>query len=1437
MKYDQANPLSRPSTVQASGKPTAKLGDKSASAPARKVLRRPDATVVRNVSAKPLSGELRSELFALEPRMLFDGAGMIAAVDVANDVNHVKDWAGKTWTDASHDAVATYAANQQPSTLLVIDQSVNNWQSLAQGVGSDVQVLVLDRNSDGLAQIAAAVSNRSNLASIQIVSHGSDGLVTLGNRVIDRQALSSSQAALGTIGQSLSADGDLLLYGCDVARGTNGLAFINDLANATHADVAASNNLTGAAAAGGDWTLEVRVGSVEAINAIAQPALDAFSGILPTTIPAGTGYIRGHLWDDTLTNNRNLDIGGPLDENCFANIQVKLISAGADGIFGTTDDGEKIAMTGNGKNGTEFGVYEFKDIAAGNYMIMVPTTLDDGLSGIVTVCDDPGSLGKTGASVFGGANDGMSLVNVVEGVAVNNQDFGYIQTNQRPEITLNAVSPRTVITGTPFGFTGVDKISIAETHPVGNFAVGQTHTLYAVEVTTTSASGVFNAGAAPGFASGLPTVITGNGTNVITLRGDLTAINMSLMSLTYTNAQRSFAGDRVTVKVTDNTGDINGNCVANEAADTFVESKFTTLYFDATTNTAPTARDDRNAVAADRTTPVTGNAIGVSGRRPTGSTNDAGDSDPEGDVLTICGLKANDALGNPPTGALNDPLTVGAPVLGMYGTLKLEADGSYSYQVNTTNTAVRNLVVGTAIEDKFSYCVADGYGGETRAQIIITINGANVLPIAKPDTNFVLRGTTGPVTGNVIGGPGVSGGDVADMDMNPADVLAVCGVVRGDVASVPSTGVNADVTGMYGTIKIGADGRYSYVLDNTNAAVIALDGTQPLLTDTFTYCLTDGRGGFTRTTVTITISPEIAANPDKLTIAADQGPATGGNVITGARPEMADFIPTNGIANVYGVAAGMPTGPLVTDLTNPVTVMGLHGTLTIDKDGNYTYKLNTSDPAVIAAKPGVVIEDKFSYTVGDKKGARATTTLTICITGINDCPIPAADTNTVAATGGTATNGNVLGGPGKSAGDKADIDPDGDPLRVCGVAVGSVTDAATVTANVGASLMGTYGAITVNADGTYRYIVDASKAGVVALRPGQTLTDTFTYCVTDGTCAPKVTTVVITLTGTNEPPTATGRSEMVAEGGAIVCDLALVADPDNTPAELKITINTISNADSGTFFLREPIAGQPGQFREVPVIAGAMFTGEQLTQLCFRPNPAPNAPRNPDGSLLSPVLTYTVTDPSGSTAQAAVTIMIKPPVKVDPPVVVPPVVVPPVVVPPVVVPPVVVPPVVVPPVVAPPVAVTPVTPVVPVIVPPVIIPPVITGVNPVFPGAPPVTALVPVIPSLVPLLSLEPPLDPVSLFEPYASLAQADPRAPTAVKSAAVALPEKAVKGDADCVPAVKAKIKPKAVKRSVFAEAVAKPSAAFSEQLKDAKKRFKPPVKLIPKQALVKDC
>ena len=1540
MKHDESKSLGRPQNNMRDAKPVAKATDRVSIAPTRKVLRRPESSLSRTATPRvpfaQLTDNLRSELFALEPRMLFDGAGMVAAVDVGQD-SHIKDWGGKSasdvWVDAAHEAAAAYSASRAPSTLLVIDQSVNNWQTLAQGAGANVQVLVLDRGSDGLAQIAAAVSNRTDLASIQIISHGSDGLVTLGNRVIDRQALQTSQAALTTIGQSLAADGDLLLYGCDVARGSNGLAFINDLANATHADVAASNNLTGASAAGGDWVLEVKVGSVEAINAISASTLDAFSGLLPNM-----GVISGHLWDDTLVPNGLIDSprpSGQFEENCFANQTVKLLTAGSDGIFGNSDDVEVArTTTGDGTGGTTFGVYRFSGLAAGNYRIMVERTFPDGQSGTVNICTDSGALASAPAN-DPSRTDGMIDLTLGVDQVLTDQNFGYLQTNYEPVIS-SALPTYSVVQNTPKPITG---LAFSESGP----PVGQTNTLYTVTLAATH--GTLNLDTIQtGFRDhGDLAVIGGaNGSSTITLRGDATAINKGLATTTYLNtigAQGTAAV--LSVTVIDNTGDGRtpvlgpaevGNCIPNQTADTFTVTRNFTMYI----NDVPIAKADNNSTTSTNPANLTGNVIGVSGGQAAGSSGDVGDMDNGAAVstppLTICGVFNSTA----PSGALIAPTTVGRPVLGEFGTLTLSDNGNYTYVLNRSNPLIANLLLGDTKTDVFHYCVGDTQDGTARTTLTITITGEQVAPVAKADTNSTTATSTVAATGNVlIAG---SAGDRSDMDMNPSDTLTVCGVAPGTPAIGPTTGVGGlGVDGLYGKLTVNSDGSYSYVVDTTNPTVralsttgsttdvftycvtdgrgnfdkttltititgtntapmanpdvnstmvgaapamgnvlggtrpgvsvgdmadtdpqndplvvcgvapgtpaagpttgvgtavlsefgygsitIAADGTYTYtvntanqriaaltsasapITDVFTYCLSDGRGGFDKTTVSITIrgpaSPPVA-QPDKQTINADLATPATGNVITGGTPAMRDSDPTNGRLSVRGVARDMPAGPLTGGVDTPI--LGKYGTIKIAADGTYEYVLNRNNPDVIAAKAGAVLDDKFSYTITDNKGSTATTTVTICITGINDCPVAVADTNTAPARDGSATTGNVLGGPGKSAGDKTDTDPDGDTLRVCGVAVGVVNNAANVTANVGTSLMGTYGAITVNADGSYRYVVDASKPGVVALKPGQTLTDTFTYCVTDGTCAPLVTTVVITLTGTNEPPTATGKTEMVPEGGAIVCDLAAVADPDNTPAELKVTIDTISNPNSGTFFLREPIAGQPGQFREVPVVAGTMLTGDQLTQLCFRPNPTSDAPRNPDGSLKAPVLTYTVTDPSGETARSAVTIMIKPPTRVDPPVVVPPVILPPVIVPEV----------------------------------PPVVPPIILGLNLNFPSPAPLLPFAPLIPSLVPALSLEPPLDSVGLFEPYTSLAQVDPRAPTAVKSVATVVPEKAVKADVDCEPTAKPKIKPKAVKRSVFAEAVAKPSAAFSEQLKDAKKRFKPPPKLMPKPALQKDC
>jgi uncharacterized delta-60 repeat protein len=152
--------------------------------------------------------------------------------------------------------------------LIIIDSQVNDWQSLATGISATATILVLDSTRDGLMQIAEAIPAYSGLNAIHIISHGSTGSLLLGSSVLNSEVLASYSKELKQVGSSLSATGDILLYGCNVAQGDIGLSFINQLAAMTGADVTASDGLTGK---GGDWALEVSTGNIEASSAIDAP--------------------------------------------------------------------------------------------------------------------------------------------------------------------------------------------------------------------------------------------------------------------------------------------------------------------------------------------------------------------------------------------------------------------------------------------------------------------------------------------------------------------------------------------------------------------------------------------------------------------------------------------------------------------------------------------------------------------------------------------------------------------------------------------------------------------------------------------------------------------------------------------------------------------------------------------------------------------------------------------------------------------------------------------------------------------------------------------------------------------------------------------------------------------------------------------------------------
>ncbi len=170
-----------------------------------------------------------------------------------------------TTTDTAADQLVIAAARKE---IVFIEDNVPDITTLIGAMGAGKEFVILDATRDGLQQIADALAGRSSIDALHIVSHGAAGSVGLGTLLLDSAALGTHGEALRTIGASLAAGGDILLYGCDIGAGSTGQAFVDGLAIATGADVAASSDLTGSAELGGDWDLEISSGSIETRAAV-----------------------------------------------------------------------------------------------------------------------------------------------------------------------------------------------------------------------------------------------------------------------------------------------------------------------------------------------------------------------------------------------------------------------------------------------------------------------------------------------------------------------------------------------------------------------------------------------------------------------------------------------------------------------------------------------------------------------------------------------------------------------------------------------------------------------------------------------------------------------------------------------------------------------------------------------------------------------------------------------------------------------------------------------------------------------------------------------------------------------------------------------------------------------------------------------------------------
>ncbi|MBQ0132093.1 MAG: DUF4347 domain-containing protein, partial [Comamonas sp.] len=234
------------------------------------------------IGAAPLSSSVRP--LVLEQRFMFDGAAVDAAADAAQaSLTEVAARSAQQVTmlwvpPAMEVRAASPQLLESKKEVVLLDASLANYHTLKAGVPEGMGIVVFDGAADGLAQIAAWAAGQSGLDAIHLFSHGNDGQLHLGSATLTAVSLSHAQVQeqLATLGRALQADGDLLLYGCDVAQTPEGQDFIRHLALLTGADIAASSDATGAALKGGDWDLEYRHGMIEATALTAS----AYQGVL-----------------------------------------------------------------------------------------------------------------------------------------------------------------------------------------------------------------------------------------------------------------------------------------------------------------------------------------------------------------------------------------------------------------------------------------------------------------------------------------------------------------------------------------------------------------------------------------------------------------------------------------------------------------------------------------------------------------------------------------------------------------------------------------------------------------------------------------------------------------------------------------------------------------------------------------------------------------------------------------------------------------------------------------------------------------------------------------------------------------------------------------------------------------------------------------------------
>ncbi|MEN8809564.1 MAG: DUF4347 domain-containing protein, partial [Desulfobacterales bacterium] len=169
--------------------------------------------------------------------------------------------------------------------LVFVNDNVADYERLIADLQRDdtsrnFEVVVLDSTCDGIEQVSEVLTVRSDLNGVHFITHGSDGQINLGNILLNSTNLQQHSIAISGWGNSLTENGDIIFYGCNIAADSTGQSLLNNISGLTGADVAASDDNTGHTSLSGDWEIEYQQGDIETAVAVSDQTQSTWSNVL-----------------------------------------------------------------------------------------------------------------------------------------------------------------------------------------------------------------------------------------------------------------------------------------------------------------------------------------------------------------------------------------------------------------------------------------------------------------------------------------------------------------------------------------------------------------------------------------------------------------------------------------------------------------------------------------------------------------------------------------------------------------------------------------------------------------------------------------------------------------------------------------------------------------------------------------------------------------------------------------------------------------------------------------------------------------------------------------------------------------------------------------------------------------------------------------------------